>query len=61
MGLGSIKDIITQYRNCYVRTGLTVMWSQLHAKEKLRGETFVYPDTLSRDFTKNLRKAQIPL
>ena len=27
----SKSDIITQYRNCYVRTGSTVMWSQLHA------------------------------
>ena len=27
----SKSDIIPQYRNCYVRTGSTVMWSQLHA------------------------------
>ena len=23
------------------------MWSQLHAKEKLRGETFVYPEDVN--------------
>ena len=43
----SKSDIITQYRNCYVRTASTIMWSQLHAKEKLRGETFVYPEDVN--------------
>ena len=47
-GLAQSKsDIIPQYRNCYVRSGSTVMWSQLHAKEKLRGETFVYPEDVN--------------
>ena len=43
----SKSDIITQYRNCYVRTGSTIMWSQLHAKEKLRTCLEIYNEFLS--------------